>query len=120
LPLSPKTFLALRSFEPHSALDVGKLESALGRPMHTYDGAPLCPTVVGSEGALLQGLAQAHAFEEGNKLTAWLCATSYLATNGFVLRRLDAETSGQFVLSVVNHELDLQSETIWLAARLNP
>ena len=56
--------------EPHSVLDMGKLESAFGRPQnhfhYTGDNDILRLAMI-----LVEGIAQAHAFEQGNKRTAW-------------------------------------------------
>jgi len=77
------------------------------------------PTVVERAAVLLDGLAKAHAFQEGNKRTAWISMTTYLKHNGFVLRPMDAETAGGMVLQLVNHEIDLRAATIWIASRLS-
>lgn len=110
--------LVLKPYEPHLVLDRGKLESALGRPMHTFDGQPMYPTVVQRAGVLLDGLAKAHAFQEGNKRTAWVSTTAYLAQNGFVLRQMDAEYAGSFVLSLVEHEIDVHQAMVWLTTHM--
>ena len=108
----------LRPFEPHAVLDTGKMLSALGRPIQTFDGRLLYPTVMERGGALLEGLAQAHAFQEGNKRTAWLTTVAYLRQNGFKLQHVPAPVAGGMVLQLVNHEIDLHTATQWMTANL--
>ncbi len=62
----------------HAVLDRGKLESALARPLQTGFGQLLYPTLIERGAALLHGVASAHAFQDGNKRTAWLCTAIYL------------------------------------------
>lgn len=105
--------------ETHGLLDQGKLESALGRPMHTYDGAPMYPSVVGKAGSLVEAIAQSHSFVDGNKRTGWMCMVLYLAQHGYRLRDMDAEASGSKVTDLVEHKIDLGQMTLWIASMLN-
>lgn len=100
-------------------MDSGKLESALGRPMHTYEGTPMYATVVERSACLLDGLAKSHAFQDGNKRTAWMGMVYYLEANGFRIRDMDAETSGGKVKDLVEHRIGLEAMTMWIASRLS-
>lgn len=99
-------------------LDRNKLESALARPLHTFDGAYLHRTLLERGAALLDGLCQAHAFVDGNKRTAWMCALLYLDAHGVTIADLPAHEAAGFVTSVVEHEYDVQSAAVWFADRI--
>lgn len=102
----------------HGLLDRGKLEGALGRPMAGFGNTAAFPTLVGKAAALLEGLALAHAFFDGNKRTAWLSMTTFLAINGLFIVTLSPEEAGGFVLDVVEHRLDTTSAAVWVTDRL--
>jgi death-on-curing protein len=91
--------------EPHVIMDMGKLESAFGRPQNHfhYDGD--CD-VLRLAVILMLGIAQAHAFEQGNKRTAWTCGMMFLRLNGYELTWDDVSVAEEFV-KLVNHEISI-------------
>ena len=103
--------------EPHELVNPNGLMGALGRPLATFDGYEVFPTVVQRAGALLDGLAQAHPFSQGNKRTAWDAAMTYLATCGVGIDAGDDEAA-EFVLGVVIHEYDAAAAGLWFAERV--
>ena len=66
-------------------LDRSKLESALATPLQTFGGEYWHPSALDRAAALLHYLAKAHAFVDGNKRIAWVCASTYLEIEGFGL-----------------------------------
>lgn len=108
----------LKSHEPHAVIDEGKILGALGRPLHTFAGTVLYPTVPARAGALIHGIAAAHGFAEGNKRTSWIAGMAYLDTHGFEVRNMTQEESGQPLLDLINGAMDLDSYTIWLVNNL--
>ena len=66
--------------EPHFLRDRGLLESALARPRNSF-GFGEEDLVVLAVG-LMAGIAQAHAFEQGNKRTAFAAVRLFLLANG--------------------------------------
>ncbi|QIG68336.1 Fic/DOC family toxin protein [Rhizobium phage RHph_Y3_56_1] len=72
-----------RTGETHFLRDFGALESALMSPRNHwhYEGEDL----VRAFGTLLFAIAKAHAFEQGNKRTAFLAGAEFLAKNGATL-----------------------------------
>lgn len=62
--------------------DMGMLESALAMPRATFAGAYLHQTLAEQAAAYLFDLCQAHAFIDGNKRSAVLCAHAFLDVNG--------------------------------------
>lgn len=73
-----------------NVLDRGKLEGALAAPVQTFGGQYLIPSVTGRAAELLVALVKAHAFADGNKRNAWVCAVSYLNLEGFDLGEIDS------------------------------
>lgn len=65
--------------------DVGLLESALARPMSSYAGLELYPTVWEKAGALVHGIIRNHPFVDGNKRTAIVMGATFLLMNGYWL-----------------------------------
>ena len=97
-----------------NVVDRGTLESALARPLHTAFGESLFPTPVHRAGALLSGLAAAHAFVDGNKRTAWISCNIYLNAFDSRLEKIPDEEAADFVEAVVvqHHEVDFIA--MWL------
>ncbi len=91
--------------EPHAVLDMGKLESAFGRPInhYLYDGD--CD-ILRLAVVLMLGIAQAHPFEQGNKRTAWTCGMMFMALNGYDVTWDDSSVAGEFV-KLINHEITI-------------
>ena len=99
-------------------LDRGKLEGALSAPVQTFGQQYLIPSVVSRTAELLVALVNAHAFTDGNKRTAWLCAVTYLQLEGFDLVDVEAEEVANFVEAVALHIYDRDSAAVWFAERL--
>ncbi|MGW0248347.1 Fic family protein [Nocardia goodfellowii] len=102
----------------HVVLDRGKLEAALARPMASWDGQLLFPTVVQRAAALLDALAMAHAFLDGNKRTAWLSCNIYLNAFESRLCQIPADEAADFVEAMVIHHFDNDVIAVWLTDRL--
>jgi len=102
----------------HAVLDRAKLEGALGRPVHTFGGQYLIPTLLGRAGALLDGLVSAHAFSDGNKRTAWLSTNVFLNAFGARLTQVDPMESADFVEAVALHKYEADAVILWFAERL--
>ena len=62
--------------------DREKLESALAQPFQSFGGTDLYPTLIEKAARLLFGIAEAQAFQDGNKRLAWLIAVIFLELNG--------------------------------------
>lgn len=65
--------------------DREKLESALTQPFQSLGGADLYPTLIEKVARLTFGIAEAQAFQDGNKRLAWLIAVVFLKLNGVEL-----------------------------------
>lgn len=86
--------------ESDAVLDVGLLESAVSQPRQTFFGELLNLSIYDQAAAYLFGLANNHAFENGNKRTALAVTITFLRINGYkiVLAKRDVE---QLVLGAV-------------------
>jgi death-on-curing protein len=87
--------------EPHSVLNRGGLESAISRARNhfEYDAEEdaLCLAVT-----LCIGLLRNHAFQQGNKRTAFEAMVIFLNANGYDLDVPDGNTLAQIIIGVVN------------------
>jgi death-on-curing protein len=97
-----------RQFSPTETLyvrDQGLLESAVMVPQQTFEGAYLYKNLVEMASAYLIGLAQNHAFENGNKRVAFAACSEFLRMNGYMLR-LTEDEAVDLTLRVIAHALD--------------
>lgn len=70
----------------HFCLDVGKVESALAAAYYPGSYPFQYGGVAQVGGALCYFITKAHAFFDGNKRTAGIAATTFLALNNYLLR----------------------------------
>lgn len=89
--------------------DLGLLESALMRPQTGY-----YKTLSLEAAALLQSLAQNHAFIDGNKRVAFANTAIFLRMNGYRLK-VDADNGEIFLIDrVIKNKADLSEIADWL------
>lgn len=96
--------------------DSALLESALHRPMQLalYNEATELHVLAAS---LADAVVQNHAFLDGNKRTAFLCAVLFLQKNGIVFQPDTADTVEWF-LRLANHEVDEEATAEWIKANI--
>jgi death-on-curing protein len=87
--------------EQHFLRDVGLLESALGRPRNAFAYGEEDIVILAVR--LLAAIAQAHAFEQGNKRTAFAAARLFLRANGYDTALDDTVWWANEVISLVEH-----------------
>jgi death-on-curing protein len=87
--------------EPHFLWDRGLLESALARPQNAFAYGEEDIVVLAVR--LMAGLAQAHAFEQGNKRTAFVAMVQFLNTNGYDLVIEDTIPWAEEIIRLVEH-----------------
>jgi death on curing protein len=87
--------------ERHFLRDPGLLDSAMARPRNAlaYGEADIVALAV----RLLAGIAQAHAFEQGNKRTSFVAMTEFLMINGYDLAIDDTARWADEVIALVEH-----------------
>lgn len=87
--------------ERHFLRDLGLLESALARPRNAFAYGE--EDIVALAIRLLAGIAQAHAFEQGNKRTAFVAMLQLLMVNGYDLAIEDSLPWAEAVIGLVEH-----------------
>jgi death-on-curing protein len=65
--------------------DLGLLESAVARPMASFDGGDLYQAPFAKAAALMESLVRNHPFVDGNKSTGLAAAALFLELNGHLL-----------------------------------
>lgn len=91
--------------------DRGLLESALARPKNHHAYGEHDHFVLAT--AYASGITRNHPFADGNKLTAFLAAYTFLGINGFELTASEEEAV-RFVLGLTARELSEEQFTDWL------
>jgi death on curing protein len=87
--------------ERHFLRDDGLLESALARPQNAFAYGE--QDIVTLAVRLMAGIAQAHAFEQGNKRTAFEALWHFLRINGYDLAIEDRQEWADVVIAFVEH-----------------
>ena len=87
--------------EQHFLRDQGLLDSAVARPQNAFAYGEDDFVVLAVR--LLAGIAQAHAFEQGNKRTAFIAMLRFLIENGLDVSFDDDETWADLVIELVEH-----------------
>jgi Fic/DOC family protein len=93
------------------------LDSAVHRPFTLFGNVPLYTTGLDQAGALLQSLAQNHAFEDGNKRTAIVSCLYFLDRCGYwkniaFLTQYEAEMLEELTLMVATERLQRTGGTL--------
>jgi death-on-curing protein len=81
--------------------DPGLLDSAMARPQNAFAYGE--EDIVALAVRLLAGLAQAQAFEQGNKRTSFIAMTEFLMINGYDLAIDDTVIWADEVIALVEH-----------------
>ena len=89
--------------EGHFLRDRGLLESALARPQNAFAYGE--EDIVTLAVRVMAGIAQAHAFEQGNKRTAFVAMAQFLEINGYRLAIDDSRPWADAVIALVEHRL---------------
>jgi death-on-curing protein len=93
-----RTLVAMTG-ERHVLRDRGLLEGALARPQNAFAYGEDDIVVLGVR--LMAGIALAHAFEQGNKRTAFAALRLFLHPNGFELAIEDSEAWADQVIALI-------------------
>ncbi len=93
--------------------DLGLLESAVARPMHTFGGQDLYQTLELKAAALVHSLLLNHMFADGNKRTATVCMIEFLILNGKKYKSTNKEIV-DFALWVENKKPTIEQIATWI------
>jgi death-on-curing protein len=102
-----------------SVLNEAALEGALMRPQMAahYEEADLLLQAA----LLIDGIARAHAFVDGNKRTAMAAGTIFLDINGCsIVSENQGLDLGQQIEALVTHAITFEVFVAWLRERLRP
>jgi death on curing protein len=93
--------------------DFGGLDAALHRPLQTFDGEDLYPTIFHKAAAILESVILNHPFIDGNKRAAFLLCEALLENAGFTIH---AETVRlyDFLIAVSTGDLTFDAVVTWL------
>lgn len=98
--------------------DPGGLEGALARPMQTFGGQDLHPTVIAKAAVLLHGIATTQHFFDGNKRTAWMACQAFLEASGMILMAAADAYADDFVVNIATGRIGITEIGLWLLAHL--
>ncbi len=76
--------------------DMGLLESAVNAPFQSFGGCYVYPTIIEKAARLGFGLAQNHAFIDGNKRIAAVAVLGFLRANGIEIECTEFELFSVF------------------------
>ena len=89
--------------ENHFLRDRGLLESALARPRNAFAYGE--EDIVALAVALMAGISRAHAFEQGNKRTAFAAMRLFLSGNGYDTAFEDSVSWAKQIIALVEHRI---------------
>ena len=93
--------------------DMGLLESAVNAPFQSFGGCDVYPTIFEKAARLGFGLAQNHAFIDGNKRIAAQAVLTFLALNGIEIDCTEFELFSLFY-KLAASEVTFDGLTDWL------
>jgi len=109
------TAINRRSVEKSFLRDIGLLEGAASAPINLAayeDETCLVRLAV----RLIHAVAMAHAFEDGNKRTAFVGAKVFLDLNGATVALPDEILVGEWITEMIEHKIDQEE----MCRRLEP
>jgi death-on-curing protein len=102
--------------DPSLIIDRGKLEGAVGRPQASFGGDFLHASIYKQASVMMHGICQAHAFQDGNKRTAWVATLTFLEQNGVTIVDLEPEYMSDYMVEVATHIHTEADTALWLAS----
>ncbi len=99
----------------HGLRDQGSLESAVHRPQIGYYN-----TLIEEASALMESLANNHAFFDGNKRVSFAATDTFLRLNGYYLR-VEAKATHDFITEkIANGVLRFNLIREWISTAIRP
>lgn len=89
--------------ENHFLRDFGLLESALARPRNAFAYGE--EDIVALAVLLMAGIAHAHAFEQGNKRTAFAAMRLFLCANGYDTAFADSISWADQIIALIERRV---------------
>lgn len=96
--------------------DQGALEASLFRPLHTFGGADLFPSLEEKVAALIHGIITSHPFIDGNKRTGIRLGLDVMLENGrkLDLEAVDDDAVEETAVAVACGQLGVEGLARWL------
>lgn len=95
------------------------LQSIVYRPMMTFGGADLYPTIWKKVAALVHETCLGHAFVDGNKRTAFVCGDLVLKMNGHRIAT-STEEGEEFFRAIAQGQKDVDEIAAWMQLHAEP
>jgi len=93
--------------------DMALLEAAVNSPFQTFGGEDLFPTICEKAARLCYGIANNHAFVDGNKRTAVHAMEAFLIVNQMPLECSDDEME-QVIIKVADGQMSHEDLAKWI------
>ena len=111
---------AIREFGGSEGIrDRGLLESAVNAPFQSFGGYDVYPTIYEKAARLGFGLAQNHAFIDGNKRVAVLAVFMFLRANGIEIDCTEFELFSTF-MRLAESAMTFEELVSWLKNHESP
>jgi len=106
--------VAVEEFGGSSGIrDRGLLESALARPLGSFNGRNLYDTPFKRVAAVAESLVLNQGFVDGNKRTAMYAIAAWLEREGYVIEAKRGELR-DLALAIASHGISLEQIAAWL------
>ena len=105
--------LIIRTGGSDGIRDIGLLESAVNAPFQSFGGYDVYPTIYEKAARLGFGLAQNHAFIDGNKRIAAAAVLTFLDLNGIDISCTEFELFSVFY-KLASSEVTFEGLVKWL------
>ena len=98
--------------------DHSLLDSALNRPLQTFDGELLYPSIIDQSAAIIESIVKNHPFHDGNKRTGYTLMRLHLLNNGLDIHAKE-DDKYDFVISIASGQIDFDQIKLWIEKKIN-
>ncbi len=99
--------------------DNNLLESALSRPIATFDGKDLYISIEEKAAAIIESIVTNHPFIDGNKRTGYVIMRLFLLKNGNDIKATQKEKY-EFVIAISSGKLHFKEILDWIKKHIIP
>ena len=115
--LSIHTILIERFGGSEGVRDRDGLESALARPLATFDGKELYPSAIEKAAAILESIVTNHPFVDGNKRTGYVLMRLILLGSDLDIDATEEEKY-DLVIAISKGESNIDEIKSWIGSRV--
>ena len=106
--------LLIREFGGASGVrDLKGLESAIYRPLVSFDGIEMYPDIYAKASVIMHGIIKNHPFVDGNKRTGMHSGLFYLRLNDIKIKTKKHEVS-ELAINISIDKISIKQTEIWL------